>query len=89
MSITKEDKKVVIDDLKKSENDTGSTEVQIGILTLRINNLSAHLKMHKKDHHSLRGLMMMVGARRRLLNYLKKISIDRYLAILQKLNLRK
>lgn len=89
MSITKEDKKTIINELQHHEKDTGSTEVQIGILTLKINNLSLHLKEHKHDAHSLRGLMMMVGARRRLLNYLKRNNLEKYNAILQRFGLRK
>lgn len=71
------------------EGDTGSPEVQIALLTNRINHLNEHLKTHKKDHHSRRGLLKMVGARRGLLNYLMKIDIERYRAIVAKLNLRK
>ncbi len=71
------------------EGDTGSSEVQIAILTERINHLNDHLKTHKKDHHSRRGLLKMVGARRGLLNYLQKIDIERYRAIVAKLGLRK
>ncbi len=71
------------------ENDTGSPEVQIALLTERINYLTEHLKEHKKDHHSRRGLLKMVGQRRGLLNYLKKNDAERYRAILEKLDLRK
>ena len=71
------------------EADTGSPEVQIAILTERINYLTGHLKMHKKDHHSRRGLLKMVGQRRNLLNYLRDNDIERYRSILEKLNLRK
>ena len=71
------------------EGDTGSPEVQIALLTNRINHLNEHLKTHKKDHHSRRGLLKMVGARRGLLNYLMKVDIERYRAIIAKLNLRK
>ena len=71
------------------EGDTGSPEVQIAILTERINHLNEHLKMFKKDHHSRRGLLKMVGQRRGLLNYLTKVDIERYRAIIEKLNLRK
>ena len=71
------------------EGDTGSPEVQIAILTERINHLNEHLKEFKKDHHSRRGLLKMVGQRRGLLNYLTKVDIDRYRAIIEKLNLRK
>ena len=71
------------------ENDTGSPEVQIAILTERINHLNEHLKVHKKDHHSRRGLLKLVGQRRGLLNYLTRVDIERYRAIVAKLNLRK
>lgn len=71
------------------EGDTGSPEVQIAILTERINHLTDHLKIHKKDHHSRRGLLKMVGARRGLLNYLQKVDITRYRNIIEKLNIRK
>ena len=71
------------------EGDTGSPEVQIALLTSRINHLNEHLKLHKKDHHSRRGLLKMVGQRRGLLNYLKEKDIERYRAILASLNLRK
>lgn len=84
-----ENKKVIIDDFKTHENDTGSPEVQIALLTERINHLNEHLKTHKKDHHSRRGLLKMVGKRRNLLNYLKDRDIERYRAIIEKLGLRK
>lgn len=71
------------------EGDTGSPEVQIALLTERINHLTEHLKTHKKDHHSRRGLLIMVGKRRGLLDYLAKIDIERYRAIIAKLNIRK
>ena len=71
------------------EGDTGSPEVQIALLTQRINHLNEHLKLHKKDHHSRRGLLKMVGQRRGLLNYLKEKDIERYRAIVASLNLRK
>ena len=87
--ITKEIKKQLIDEHKTHDSDTGSPEVQIAMLTYRINYLNDHLKLHKKDHHSRRGLLKMVGQRRRLLNYLKKVDIQRYRDILVKLNLRK
>ena len=82
-------KQEIIDKYKLHENDTGSPEVQIALLTERINNLNEHLKIHKKDHHSRRGLLMMVGRRRGLLNYLMKKDIERYRAIVEKLGLRK
>lgn len=73
----------------RHEGDTGSPEVQIALLTERINSLTGHLKTHKKDHHSRRGLLMMVGQRRGLLNYLADVDIERYRAIIQKLGLRR
>ena len=85
----KEEKTAIIAANKTSENDTGSPEVQIAILTKRINDLTEHLKIHKKDHHSRRGLLKMVGHRRNLLNYLAKKDINRYRAIVEKLGLRK
>ncbi|MEL7564313.1 MAG: 30S ribosomal protein S15 [Dehalobacterium sp.] len=85
----KEKKQEIIDKFKLHETDTGSTEVQIAILTEQINHLTEHLKIHKKDHHSRRGLLKMVGQRRGLLNYLKKSSFDRYRKILDALNLRR
>jgi len=85
----KEKKAEIINMYKLHENDTGSPEVQIAILTERINHLNEHLQTHKKDHHSRRGLLKMVGQRRGLLNYLEKNDIERYRAIISKLNLRK
>lgn len=82
-------KQTIIGNFKLHESDTGSPEVQIAILTERINHLNDHLKMHKKDHHSRRGLLKMVGQRRGLLNYLHKNDIERYRTIIEKLNLRK
>ena len=87
--ITKEIKADLIATYGKDANDTGSPEVQIAILTYRINNLNDHLKGHDKDHHSRRGLLKMVGHRRNLLNYLKKLDITRYRDIVAKLGLRK
>ena len=87
--ITKEEKARIIEQYKTHEGDTGSPEVQIAILTHRINTLTEHLKTNKKDHHSRRGLLKMVGQRRGLLNYLKEKDIERYRAILAALNLRK
>lgn len=87
--ILKEKKTQVILDNATHEGDTGSPEVQIAILTERIKNLTEHLKVHKKDNHSRRGLYMMVGQRRNMLNYLKKKDINRYRAIIEKLNIRK
>ncbi len=85
----RKEKPAVIEANRTSENDTGSPEVQIAILTKRINDLTEHLKVHKKDHHSRRGLLKMVGHRRNLLNYLAKKDINRYRAIVEKLGLRK
>lgn len=87
--LLKEEKTEIIEKNRTHENDTGSPEVQIAILTKRINDLTAHLKSHKNDHHSRRGLLKMVGHRRNLLNYLQKTDIERYRAIIDKLNLRK
>ena len=87
--LLKEEKTAVIEANRTSENDTGSPEVQIAILTKRINDLTEHLKIHKKDHHSRRGLLKMVGRRRNLLNYLQKKDIERYRAIIVKLGIRK
>ena len=85
----KEVKSEIIEKNRVHETDTGSPEVQIAILTERIKNLTEHLKVHKKDNHSRRGLYMMVGQRRNMLNYLKKKDINRYRAITEKLNIRK
>lgn len=87
--LLKEEKSELIAAHKTHETDTGSPEVQIAILTKRINDLNEHLKVHKKDHHSRRGLLKMVGHRRNLLNYLMKNDVERYRAIVAKLGLRK
>jgi small subunit ribosomal protein S15 len=79
----------IIEEFKTKEGDTGSPEVQIAILTYRINDLNEHLKIHKKDHHSRRGLLKMVGQRRNLLNYLKNKDLDRYRGLIARLGLRK
>ena len=84
-----EQKKLIIDEYKTHEGDTGSPEVQIAILTYRINHLTEHLKANKKDHHSRRGLLQMVGHRRNLLNYLMKKDIARYRVIIERLGIRK
>jgi small subunit ribosomal protein S15 len=86
---TSEDKKKLIDRFRLHESDTGSPEVQIGLLTHRISYLTDHLKVHKKDHHSRRGLLMLVGKRRRLLNYVKSNDIKRYRTIIETLGLRR
>ncbi|MCL5292531.1 MAG: 30S ribosomal protein S15 [Actinobacteria bacterium] len=88
MALEKEEKDQIINEHKLHSGDTGSTEVQVAILTKRINDLTEHIKVHKKDHHSRRGLLKMVGRRRRLLNYLKEADIERYRAIVAKLGLR-
>ena len=85
----KELKQQIIAKYTRSEGDTGSPEVQIALLTERIKELTEHLKVHKKDHHSRRGLLMMVGHRKSLLNYLKDVDIERYRAIVSSLGLRK
>ena len=82
-------KEAIIKEYARHEGDTGSPEVQVALLTARINHLNAHLKDHAKDHHSHRGLLLMVGRRRGLLEYLKKTDIERYRALIAKLNLRK
>ena len=87
--MTKERKQEIINTFKRDENDTGSSEVQIALLTERINEVTEHLKVHKKDNHSRRGLLQMVGKRRNLLNYLSKKDLPKYREIVEKLNLRK
>jgi len=86
---SKERKAEIIKEYGRSEGDTGSPEVQVALLTERIRDLTEHLKINKKDHHSRRGLLMMVGQRRNLLEYLKKRDIERYRALIEKLGLRK
>lgn len=87
--LRKDEKSAVIEANRTHETDTGSPEVQVAILTKRINDLTEHLKVHKKDHHSRRGLLKMVGKRRNLLNYLKSKDIERYRALIEKLGIRK
>lgn len=82
-------KNEIIDKYRKHEKDTGSAEVQVALLSERINHLTDHFKVHKKDHHSRRGLLKLVGQRRRLLNYLKKKDLDRYRELIQSLGLRR
>ncbi|MCL6588352.1 MAG: 30S ribosomal protein S15 [Firmicutes bacterium] len=89
MSLAMEKKQEIISKYRLHDNDTGSPEVQIAILTERINYLTEHLKIHKKDHHSRRGLLKMVGQRRGLLNYLSDKDIQRYRSIIERLGLRK
>jgi len=87
--ITKEKKTEIIKDYQLKDGDTGSSEVQIAVLTFRINDLNEHLKIHVKDHHSRRGLLKMVGQRRNLLNYLKGKDVERYRELIARLGLRK
>jgi small subunit ribosomal protein S15 len=87
--ITKEEKQALIEQYATHPGDTGSPEVQIAVLTFRINQLTEHLKVNQKDHHSRRGMLKMVGHRRNLLGYLQKKDIERYRAIIAKLNIRK
>jgi small subunit ribosomal protein S15 len=87
--LARERKKKLIENFKTHSRDTGSAEVQVAILTERINSLSDHFKAHKKDFHSRRGLLSMVGKRRRLLNYLKKKDVKKYLEVVEKLSLKK
>ena len=87
--ISKATKVATISDYRQNEADTGSTEVQVALLTQRINELSEHFKTHKKDHHSRRGLLKLVSQRRRLLNYLRRTGPDRYRALIKRLGLRR
>ena len=87
--MTKQEKADIIKKYGSNQNDSGKTEVQVALLTKRINDLTEHFNMHAKDHHSRRGLMMMVGKRRRLLDYLAKKDIGRYRTLIKDLNIRK
>jgi small subunit ribosomal protein S15 len=89
MSLTVEAKREIVQKFGKTESDTGSPEVQIALLTARINHLTEHLREHKGDHHSRRGLLMLVGQRRRLLNYLQRHHLDRYRTVIGELGLRR
>lgn len=89
MSITKEKKQSLIKDFATKDGDTGSTEVQVAILTERIKNLTEHMKTHSKDFHSRRGLLIMVGTRRSLLDYLKRVDAERYQKLIERLGLRR
>lgn len=89
MAFTSETKKELIEKYKKHDTDTGSPEVQISLLTHRISYLTDHLKVHTKDHHSRRGLLMLVGKRRRLLSYVKRNDVQRYRSIIEALGLRR
>ena len=89
MTLTVEEKQEVVSQFRKDENDTGSTQVQVALLTRRINHLTEHLREHKHDHHSRRGLLMLVGQRRRFLNYLQKSDLEGYRKLVRDLGLRK
>lgn len=89
MALAKEEKQHIIEEFKIHDGDTGSPEVQIAILTKRINQLTEHLRLHRKDHHSRRGLLKMVGRRRALLNYLRDNDMQRYKDLIEKLELRR
>ena len=89
MSLSAEAKQEIVGKYGRDDSDTGSTEVQVALLTARINELTEHLREHKKDHHSRRGLLMLVGKRRRLLKYLQSSDIDRYRSLIQQLGLRR
>jgi small subunit ribosomal protein S15 len=89
MTMTKDEKQQIITEYARSEGDTGSAEVQVAVLTTRIAELTEHLKTHKADHHSRRGLLMLVGRRRRLLDYLRREDIGRYRELIARLGLRR
>ena len=89
MTLTADKKREIVAEYGRGDADTGSTEVQVALLTARINELTEHLREHRKDHHSRRGLLMLVGKRRRLLNYLQRVDLDRYRALIKELGLRR
>jgi small subunit ribosomal protein S15 len=89
MTLTVDQKQEIVSKHGKDPNDTGSAEVQVALLTARVNELTEHLRTHKKDHHSRRGLLMLVGKRRRLLNYLQRTDLDRSRALIKELGLRR
>ncbi|MGH2723268.1 MAG: 30S ribosomal protein S15 [Actinomycetota bacterium] len=89
MAVTKDDKQKLITDYRTADVDTGSPEVQVALLSKRIDELTEHLKTHKEDHHSRRGLLQMVGRRRRLLDYLRREDVERYRTLIQRLGLRR
>jgi small subunit ribosomal protein S15 len=89
MSLTKEDKAQIVSEYKRGDADTGSADVQVAVLSKRISDLTEHLKTHKKDHHSRRGLLMLVGRRRRLLDYIRREDIERYRELIARLGLRR
>jgi small subunit ribosomal protein S15 len=89
VALTTEEKKAILAEYGLHESDTGSPEAQVALLTKRITGLTEHLKVHKQDHHSRRGLLLLVGRRRRLLNYLMRVDIERYRSLIQRLGLRR
>jgi small subunit ribosomal protein S15 len=89
VALSTEQKKTILAEYGVHDNDTGSPEAQVAMLTKRISDLTEHLKVHKHDHHSRRGLLLLVGRRRRLLNYLTKVDIERYRSLIQRLGLRR
>jgi small subunit ribosomal protein S15 len=89
MTLAKEEKSKIIGEYRTSEGDTGSPEVQVAVLSRRIEELTGHLRNHRKDHHSRRGLLQMVGRRRRLLEYLRREDVERYRALIKRLGLRR
>ncbi|TSA49045.1 MAG: 30S ribosomal protein S15 [Nitrosomonadales bacterium] len=89
MSVTTAEKAKIVGEYQMAQNDTGSTEVQVALLSSRITTLTEHFKIHAKDHHSRRGLLMMVSQRRKLLDYLKRTQVDRYRTLIERLGLRK
>ena len=89
MTLTQERKREIVEQFGDDARDTGNTRVQVALLTQRINDLTAHLRIHKKDHHSRRGLLMLVGRRRRLLNYLQRHDLEGYRALIRELGLRR
>ena len=89
MTLTQERKREIVEQFGDDAQDTGNTRVQVALLTQRINDLTAHLRTHKKDHHSRRGLLMLVGRRRRLLNYLQRHDLEGYRALIRELGLRR
>ena len=89
MSLTQERKREIVAQFGENEQDTGNTRVQVALLTQRINDLTAHLRAHRKDHHSRRGLLMLVGQRRRLLNYMQRDDLEGYRSLIRELGLRR
>ena len=89
MTLTQERKREIVEQFGDDPRDTGNTRVQVALLTQRINDLTGHLRTHKKDHHSRRGLLMLVGRRRRMLDYLRRTDVERYRALIAKLGIRR